>query len=80
MYGPSTTYYGVSSYDNVVKLNTVTSLMCSFTLNNLYGKNYEATAELKKHRAPDHRGEGLGEKGKAGGNIWDKWQKAEALL
>lgn len=54
--------------------------MCSFTLNNLYGKNYEATAELKKHRAPDHRGESLGEKGKAGGNIWDKWQKTEALL
>lgn len=80
MYGPTTTYYGISSYDSVVKLNTVTSLMCSFTLNNLYGKNYEATAELKKHRAPDHRGESLGEKGKAGGNIWDKWQKAEALL
>lgn len=32
----------------------------------------------KKHRAPDHKGEGLGEKGKAGGNIWDKWQKTEA--
>lgn len=41
-------------------------------------RNHEATAELQKHRAPDHRGEGLGEKGKAGGNIWDKWQNIEA--
>lgn len=41
--------------------------MCSFTVSKLYGKNYEATAELKKHRAPDHRGKRLGEKGKTGG-------------
>lgn len=80
MYGPTTTYYGVSSYDSVVKLNTVTSLMCSFTPNNLYGKNYETTTELKKYRTSDHRGEGLEEKEKAGRNIWDKWQKTEALL
>lgn len=52
--------------------------MCSFTLSNRYRKNYEATAELEKRRAPDHRGECLGEKGKAGGNIWDKWRKIEA--
>lgn len=43
--------------------------MCSFTLNNLYGKHYKATAELKKRRAPAQSGEDLGEKGKAGGNL-----------
>lgn len=52
--------------------------MCSFTPSNLYGKNYESAAKLKKHRAPDHRGEGLGQQRKAGGNIWDKRQKTEA--
>lgn len=53
-------------------------MKCSFTLSNLYGKNYEAAAELKKHRAADHRGEGLegmgGTFGISGGKL--KAQKA----